>query len=71
MEIAVTLLILGFAPWPVFHPQQDAVIAGEVSFNFDKHPVLAGSWQNFAIAAVLKMPENAIVFTDWDLVWPL
>jgi hypothetical protein len=26
--------------------------------------------QNFAFAAVLKIPENAIVFTDWDLVWP-
>jgi hypothetical protein len=67
---AVALLVLGFAVWPVFRPQKDAVIAGEVPFNFDEYPVYDESLQNFAIAAVVNMPENAIVFTDWDLVWP-
>ena len=70
VEIAVALLALVFALWPVFRPQQEAVIAGEVPFNFDEYPVFDENLQNFAIAAVLKMPENAIVFTDWDLVWP-
>jgi 4-amino-4-deoxy-L-arabinose transferase-like glycosyltransferase len=69
-EIAVALLVLGFALWPVFRPQKDAVIAGEVPFNFDEYPVFDENLQNFAFAAVLKMPESAIVFTDWDLVWP-
>ncbi|GAF88503.1 unnamed protein product, partial [marine sediment metagenome] len=70
LGIAVALLVLGFAVWPVFRPQKDAVIAGEVPFNFDEYPVFDESLQNFAIATVVNMPENAIVFTDWDLVWP-
>ena len=70
LGIAVALLVLGFAVWPVFRPQKDAVIAWEVPFNFDEYPVYDESWQNFAIAAVVDMPKNAIVFTDWDLVWP-
>jgi 4-amino-4-deoxy-L-arabinose transferase-like glycosyltransferase len=70
LGIAVVLLVLGFAVWPVFRPQKDAVLAGEVSFNFDEYPVYDKSLQNFAIAAVVDMKENAIVFTDWDLVWP-
>lgn len=67
---AVSLLVLGFAVWPVFRPNKDAVIAGEVPFNFDEYPVFDESLQNFAIASVVDLPENAIVFTDWDLVWP-
>jgi hypothetical protein len=70
LGIAVALLVLGFAVWPVFRPQKDAVIAGEVPFNFDEYPVFDENLQNFAIASVVDMPENAIVFTDWDLVWP-
>jgi 4-amino-4-deoxy-L-arabinose transferase-like glycosyltransferase len=70
LGIAIVLLVLGFAVWPVFRPQQDAVIAGEVPFNFDEYPVFDENLGNFAYAAVLKMPENAIVFTDWDMVWP-
>jgi hypothetical protein len=70
VEIALALLVLVLALWPVFHPQGDAVIAGEVPFNFDEYPVYDENLQHFAFAAVLKMPENAIVFTDWDIVWP-
>jgi 4-amino-4-deoxy-L-arabinose transferase-like glycosyltransferase len=66
----IALQVLVFAVWPVFHPQKDAVIAGEVSFNFDEYPVFEDSLQKIAIAAVVNMPENAIVFTDWDMVWP-
>jgi hypothetical protein len=70
VEIAVTLLVLGFALWPVFRPQQDAVIAGENPFNFDEYPVFDENLVHFTYAVVLKIPENAIVFTDWDMVWP-
>ena len=70
VEIVVALLILWFAVWPVFRPQKEAVIAGEVPFYFDEYPVFDGNLQNFAIAGVVNMPENAIIFTDWDLVWP-
>jgi hypothetical protein len=70
VKIAVTLLVMVFVLWPVFRPQKDAVIAGEVPFNFDEYPIFDENLQNFAIAAVVNMPENAIIFTDWDLVWP-
>ena len=50
--------------------QKDAVIAGEVPFNSDEYPALDENLQNFYIATVLKMPEKAIIFTDWDMVWP-
>ncbi|MEA3441833.1 MAG: DUF2723 domain-containing protein [Chloroflexota bacterium] len=67
---AVTLLVSGFAVWPVFEPQQEAVIAGEVPFDFDEYPVYDENLGHFVYAAVLKMPSEAIVFTDWDMVWP-
>ena len=70
VEIAVSLLVLGFALLPVFRPQQDAVIAGENPFNFDEYPVFDENLGNFTSAVVLKIPKNAIVFTDWDMVWP-
>ena len=70
VEIAVALLILGLSLWPVFRPQQDGVIAGQVLFNFDEHPVFDESLQNFAISAVVHIPENAIIFPNWDWVWP-
>jgi 4-amino-4-deoxy-L-arabinose transferase-like glycosyltransferase len=70
LGVVVALLVLGFAVWPVFRPQKDAVIAGEVAFNFDEYPVFNESLQNFVIASVVDMPENSIVFTDWNLVWP-
>jgi len=70
LGVVVALLVLGFAVWPVFRPQKDAVIAGEVAFNFDEYPIFTESLQNFVIASVVDMPENSIVFTDWNLVWP-
>lgn len=70
VEITIALLVIGYAIWPVFRPQKDAVIAGEVPFNFDEYPAFDENLENFAYAAVLKMPEDAIVFTDWDMVWP-
>jgi 4-amino-4-deoxy-L-arabinose transferase-like glycosyltransferase len=70
VEILIALLVIGYALWPVFRLQKDAVLAGEVPFNFDEYPVFDENLGHFAYAAVLKMPENAIVFTDWDMVWP-
>jgi hypothetical protein len=67
---AVALLVLVFAVWPVFQPHQEAVISGEIPFDFDEYPLYDKNLQHFAYAAVLKMPQNAIIFTDWDMVWP-
>lgn len=70
VELVIALLVIGYALWPVFHSQEDAFIACKVPFNFDDYPVFDENLENFAYAAILKMPENAIVFTDWDMVWP-
>jgi len=70
LEGAIALLVLGFAIWPVFHPQREAVLAGKVPFDYDEYPVYDESLQKIAFAAVVNLPENAIVFTDWDMVWP-
>ncbi len=70
VEIAIAFLVIAYAIWPVFRPQKDAVIAGEAPFSFDEYPVFDEKLENYAYATVLKMPANAIVFTDWDMVWP-
>ena len=69
LDCAVALLVLGFAVWPVFHPQKETVLTGKVPFNFDEYPVYDENLQKIAFAAVVNFPENAIVFTDWDMVW--
>lgn len=70
VELTIALLVIGYGLWPVFRSQKDSFIAGEVPFNFDEYPVFDENLENFAYAAILKMPESAIVFTDWDMVWP-
>jgi hypothetical protein len=70
LESAAGLLVLGFALWPVFQPQKESVIAGEVPFEFDEYPVYDESLLEIVRATVLELPEHAVVFTDWDMVWP-
>ena len=70
LVVGVALFILVFALWPVFQPQKDAVIAGDVPFEFDEYPVYDDNLQDFSVTVVVNMPENAILFTDWDSVWP-
>jgi hypothetical protein len=70
MEVSVALLVLGSAIWPIFHSRVDAVVAGENTFEFDGYPVYNADLEKIATAVVVNLPENAIVFTDWDMVWP-
>jgi len=67
---AVALLMIMFAVWPVFQPQKEALITAENPFDFNEYPVYDRNLQNIAIATVVDLPENAIVFTDWEMVWP-
>ena len=67
---AAALLVIMCAVWPVFRPQRDALIAGENPFEFDEYPVYDQNLQTIAITTVDDLPENAIVFTDWEMVWP-
>ena len=70
LEGAIIFLILWFALWPVFQPQKEAALAGEVPFQFDEYPVYDDLTLNISRAMVIKLPENAIVFADWDMIWP-
>jgi hypothetical protein len=70
LEGALALLVLGFAVWPVFQPHSEAVLSGEVPFEFDEYPVYTEHLLDTARAMVVELPENAVVFTNWDMVWP-
>jgi hypothetical protein len=70
LEGAVVLLVLGFSVWPVFLPRKDAALAGKVPFEYDEYPVYDEYLLDMTRAMVTELPENAVVFTDWDMVWP-
>jgi 4-amino-4-deoxy-L-arabinose transferase-like glycosyltransferase len=66
----MTLLIFMFSIWPIFQPQQKAVLIGEIPFESDKYPTYNENLLKISYAMVIALPENAIVFTNWDMVWP-
>jgi hypothetical protein len=73
LDVVIAALALIIAVWPVFKPNLEAVAAGEVPFEFDGYPVDAYSRNTLhpvVNATVLDLPENAIIFTDWDLLYP-
>ena len=70
LEGTIILLVLGFSLWPAFQPQKESVLFGEVPFEFDEYPAYDDLTLNISRAMVVKLPENAIVFTDWDMMWP-
>jgi 4-amino-4-deoxy-L-arabinose transferase-like glycosyltransferase len=70
LDIVLAILVVVLAAWPVFQPYQQAFAAGEVPFDFDEYPVYDESVHLRAAALVANLPEAAIVFTDWDMMWP-
>lgn len=70
LEGTVAFMVLGFSPWPVFQPQKESVITREVSFKFEEYPAYDDFTLNISRAMVTRLPESAIVFTDWDMIWP-
>ena len=69
IEIALAVLVL-FVVWSNFQPQVESVVAGENPFEFDEYPVYDESVGVLATAVTLELPENAILFTDWDMLYP-
>jgi hypothetical protein len=76
-DVVLAVLVLVVAVWPVLWPRLDAVRQGSVAFtwdDFEEYPVGPnGSFED--VQAVLRVsladaPENAIVFLDWDLLYP-
>ena len=69
IEITLAVLIL-FVVWPNFQPQVESVVAGENPFEFDEYPVYDEFVGVAATAVITELPENAILFTDWDMLYP-
>jgi 4-amino-4-deoxy-L-arabinose transferase-like glycosyltransferase len=64
-------LVLAFAVWPVLQIRQESVRAGEIpAFDFAEYPEYDPNLELFAAATVAELPQNGIVFTDWDMMWP-
>ncbi len=69
IEIALAVLVL-FVVWLNFQPQVESVAVGENPFEFDEYPVYDEFVGAMATAVTLELPENAILFTDWDMLYP-
>ncbi len=67
---ALTLLVVGFSLWPVFRSQLITLLAGEAPFKFEDYPVYDEELLDETRTFVNQLPVNAVVFTDWDMVWP-
>jgi hypothetical protein len=70
LDIILAILVLLFAVWPILQPRQEDLIAGEVSFKFDEYPAYNPNLKLIAAATVADLPQKAIVFTSWDMMWP-
>jgi len=70
LGITTALVVFVFAVWPVFKPQREAVLAGEVPFDFDMYPTYDEFLFKSVRAMVIDLPEDSIVFTDWGMMWP-
>ena len=66
----LAILLLALVVWPTFQPQMEAVVAGDIPFDFDEYPAYDPQLLPLAQLTVAKLPANAILFTDWDQVWP-
>jgi hypothetical protein len=69
IETFITLSILVVGVWPVFASHSIAVVEGEAPFDFqaynlrELHPTVT--------ALVQALDQDAIVFTDWGMLYPL
>jgi len=70
LDAVAAVLVFVVAVWPTFQPQQEAVMAGENPFDFDEYPIYQENLRLMAAATVADLPQNAIVFTDWGMMWP-
>lgn len=73
VEVLLAAAVLTFGVRPVLASYWGTVIEGKQPFDFDEYPVNEFSLNllhPLATAAVADLPENAIVFTDWDMLYP-
>ena len=70
LDIVLAILVLLFAVWPILQPRQEGLANGQVSFDFDEYPEYNENMKLIATATIADMPQNGVVFTDWDMMWP-
>lgn len=77
VDMAVGILVLAVAIWPIFQPRLDAVRQGSAAFTWDdlaEYPVppnrSSEDMQALLRLSLADAPENAIVFLDWDMLYP-
>jgi hypothetical protein len=66
----ITSLAVGLSIQPILGPALQAVKTGQVPFHFEEYPEYNELSLDLARAVVDKLPERAIVFTDWSMMWP-
>lgn len=69
-DAAVATAVFVFAVWPTFQPRQDALAAGQAEFDFTEYSVYDETVHLVATAVVRDLPDRAILFTDWEMMWP-
>jgi len=69
-SMALALLMLGLVIWPLFEPNKEAVLAGNTPFDFDEYPTYDPQLLPLAQSTIDALPPDAILFTDWDMLWP-
>jgi hypothetical protein len=76
-DMVLAVLVLAVAVWPILQPRLDTVRRGNVAFtsdDFDEYPVPAHSSsedaQTLLRLSLADAPENAIIFLDWDMLYP-
>jgi hypothetical protein len=70
LDIGASLLVASFCIWPIFQPVEEDFGYEEISFDFDEYPEYDEYTYRVAYATVIKLPDNAIIFTEWDIMWP-
>ncbi len=74
LAASLTAAAIVLAVWGVFSPHVDATLAGDVpDFGFEEYPVDSYALETMPLlvnAVTFDLPQNAILFTDWDLLYP-
>jgi hypothetical protein len=74
VELLLVLIVLAGGVWPIFAPRWEAVVEGQASFDFNGYPIdeeILEMLHPGVTAIVQSLDQNAIVFTDWDALYPL
>jgi hypothetical protein len=73
-EPLLALAVLAGGLWPAFAPRLGLVTDGHLAFDYESFradDADVADLHDFVSATVRSLPPSAIVFTDWDRLYPL